>query len=314
MAGAATTEVRSAYVAETTPGTIPATPGFTTFLDIAAMKATPTIREQFGQFAGGARVGSATAALPVEGALEGNLIYGNLDDIFETLLQGSWSTDVLKDAKEHNTVTIENTVPAGAAGASKYLRYRGVEAVGGSLTLKSEEEIKYALEFIGMGSDDSAAAIVTGATYTDPTNVTPLVSGIDVGTLAFSGYTLDCMAELTINFNFADREPQPRLGSDFDYCGVTRGAFRPEMTARMYVDTNFTDFYDAARSTQTAFSVTVPMGSISGSKYSLVFPQCKFGATEIDFSEKDVMQNITILPEYESTTNDSVIVLTRAVA
>tara|TARA_R100001086_G_scaffold44729_1_gene19809 strand:+ start:284 stop:1222 length:939 start_codon:yes stop_codon:yes gene_type:complete len=312
MSGISTSLVRSAYVAESTPGTIPSTPGFTTLHAGAQLSAKPKIIEGRSRVAQGARNGQGYAGLEVTGSIEGQLIYGVYDAIIETLLQSSFSSDVMKDGKANTTVAIENTMPAGVGGTNTMLRYRGVEAVGGSISLTSNEAAAFNFSLIGLGSDDATTTAISGATYSDPSEADPLSSGEDVGAITFNGYTLDCMESLEIDFAFEGRDPQPKVSSN-DLCGVSRGDFLPKLMAKMYIEANFLAIYNAARSRHTAFAVTVPLGSVSGEKYTLLFPQCTFGSTEIDTSGTNVFQQVEILPQY-NTSAASVLTLTRAVS
>lgn len=313
MSGIASSQLRSAYVSETTVGTTPATPGFTTLHRPARLAAVPNITYLQSLTGKGARTGQGYNHVAVNGTLESPLVYGVYDDLLATLLQGAWSGDVLKDGKAETTVTIENTVPAGVGGTDTMLRYRGVEAVSGTLNLQAEQAAQLSLTMVGRGSDDATTTAITGATYTDPTAGDPLTSGADVGTITFNGYTLDCMESLEIAFNFEERERQFRVGSN-DLCGITRGNCLPILNANMYIEGNFLDIYNDARGSHTAFSVSVPLGSVSGEKYTLEFPVCRFGSTEIDMSGANVMQAVQIVPYYDDTTEDAVIKLTRAVS
>ena len=313
MSGVSISEVRSAYVNEATTGTIPATPSFTTLHAPARLAAKPEIIWLQSQVAKGARSGQAFGHTPVDGNLESPLVYGVYDDLFATLLQSAWSSDVIKDAKAETTVAIENAFPAGAGGTNTMLRYRGVEAVGGSLNLTASEAAQLSLELVGRASDDGTTTAIVGATYTDPSEGDPLSSGADVGTITMAGYTLDCMQSLEIAFTFEDRDRQPRVSSN-DLCGVSRGKFLPILTANMYVEANFLAIYNAARARHTPFAVTVPIGSVSGEKYTIEFPACHFGETEIDMGGTNIMQQVQIVPIYDGTTENAVIKVTRAVA
>lgn len=312
MAGTASSSIRSAYVAETVPGTIPATPPFKTMHAPIVMSAIPDIIQGRSLLANGGRLGRGIQGIDVKGSYEDSLKYGVNDDLLATLFQSSWATNVLKDGKASNTVAVENAMTAGVGGTLTYLRYRGVEALSGKLALKAKTAAQISLELFGIGSDDATTTIVTGATYTDPTDIDPISSGADVGTITMAGYTLDCMEALDIDFAFEGRDPQPRIASD-DFCGVTRGAFLPVLTANMYIETNFLAIYNAARENHTAFAVTIPIGSVTLKKYSIVFPKCRFGSTEVDFSGTSAMQKIMILPEYDSVTSCTG-QITRAVA
>lgn len=313
MTGTSASQVRSAYVSEATAGTTPATPGFTTLHTLARMTATPAAIEHRSQVSGGARLGHGIQEIDVTGEIPATpLVYGVYDDLLATLMQGAWSSDVLEDAKASPTVSIENTLPAGVGGTSTMLRFRGVEATGGTISLASRSAATLALTLAGRGSDDATTTAITGATYTDPTELDPLSSGVDVGTIVFDGYTLDCMESLEIALNFEGREKQAKIGTD-ELCGITRGDFLPVLTANIYIEANFLAMYNAARSrTTSAFSVTVPIGSVTGEKYTLVFPSCHFGSADIDMSAVNTMQTVIINPHY-STSDDHVLEITRAV-
>lgn len=312
MAGASSNDLRSAYVAETTPGTIVATPAFTTSDVRFNINATPSHTRSRTQWAGGAMAGQAVNGYEVGGSVQGSLIYGNYDGWLESLLQGAWSTNVLKDGKATKSFSVENTIPAGAGGTATMLRYRGVEATSGVITAASGEDVNFSFDLMGMGSDASTTTAITGATYTDPTNVTPLAAGLDVGTITMAGYTLNCFNRVEMNFAYEDRDRQRKVGSN-DLCGLTRGAIMPTIRARMFVEANFAAIFDDARINHTAFAVTVPLGSVSGSKYTVEFPECYFGPATTDFGSADAMLDITINAAYD-TTEDCVVKITRAVS
>lgn len=311
MSGTPSSLARSAYVAETVPGTIPSTPGFTTLHQPANMTAIPQIVEGRSRTAKGARKGHGYTGIDVTGTLESPLIYGVYDDFLATLLQGSWASDVLKDGKAEKTVAVETTLPAGLGGTATMLRFRGVEAMSGTLNLTARAAAVLSLQLIGRGSDNGTTTGITGATYTDPTEADPLTSGEDVGTITMAGYTLDCMQSLEMSFAFENRDPQTKVSSN-DYCGITRGDFLPVLTANMYVETNFLAMYNAARGRHATFALNVPLGSVTGEKYTMLFPSCRFGSAEIDQSGKDIMQKVPILPEY-NTSEGAVVKITRGV-
>lgn len=313
MSGTSTNEVRSAFVKEATVGTTPSTPSFATSHRPIRMSAIPNVFEDQSLTGHGARTGRGYGTENVSGTLESPFYYGVYDTLLETLLQGEWGADVLKDGKDTVAVTVENTFPAGNGGTDTMLRYRGVEAVSGTLNLTAEQEARLTLNMIGRASDDSSTSAISGATYTDPPVVNPLLSGGDVGTIVYDGYTLDCMQSLEIAFNFEDREREPRVGSNA-LCGIRRGNFLPTLTANMYVEANFAAIYDDARASHSSFAVTVPLGSVSGEKYTIEFPVCYFGGTEIDMSGTGLMHTVPIVPHYDPDTEEAVVKITRAVS
>jgi len=312
MAGTAQNNLRSAFVAETAAGTTPSTPGFTTSHDPILMVAKPEMFEQPSLTVGGALAGVGIKSIPVTGSIAGALTYGSLDDWFATLMQGAWATNVLKDGKTSSYKTVENRFTAGAGGTNTMLRYRGVQAIGGKLSLGNNQEAQFSLDLLGMGSDDATTTAITGASYTDPTNAVPLTSGIDVGAITLAGYSPGGFQSAEIDFVFDGRTPQT-LVTGLDTGGTTLGAFRPKITAKALVDANFAAIYTAARAAQTAFAVTFNIGSVSGSKYTIAFPKCHFGGGDIDFSGTDLLQNIDMIPIYDSSSS-AVMTMTRAVA
>lgn len=311
MTGIATSQVRSAHILETTPGTTPATPAFNTLHAVAQMKAAAMPLDSASQISRGARFGQNVAGIDVTGTIAGPLVYGVTDNLFATLLQGTWQTNVLRDGKAETTVTVENMFPAGVGGTNTFLRYRGVQAIGGTLNLAARQPITYSFDLAGYQSDNTATAILSGATYVDPTDIDPLSSGVDVGTISMGSYTLDCIESCEISFDFANRNLQPRIASDF-LCGITRGDFRPVITAKIWVEANFAAIYNAARSRHTSFSLSIPLGTVTLKKYTLVFPACRFGETEIDFSGADAFHTVQILPGFD-TSSGAVLTMTRAV-
>lgn len=313
MAGTASSKVRSAHVAEATPGTIPSTPAFSTSHAPILMSAAASVLDHRSMAFGGARQGRSITQIDVTGQIQSApLVYGVYDPWFETLFQGAWTSDVLKDGALVKTRAVENTMAAGNGGTATMLRYRGVEATGGTLSLQARQAAQLSLTLAGRGSDDGSTTAISGATYTDPTEADPLSSGTDVGTITFGSYTMDCMESAEINFAFEGRELQPVIGSD-DLCGVSRGMFLPVITANFYVEANFLAIYNAARSRTTAnFAVSFPIGSVTGEKYTLAFPACNFGPADIDLSGASAMQRIELRPQYD-TSADCVAVLTRAV-
>lgn len=312
MTGTSQSSVRSAFVAETTPGTIVATPGFTNTDDIFDLKADTEIQERFSLAKNGARSGQAVAAIPVAGKLAGELHYGSLDPILETLLQGAWSTDVLKDGRTFKTVSVENMMPAGEGGTNTHLRYRGVRGVGLTLGAEAGGGINYDYDLIGMGSDDATETALSGATFTDPTADIPLVAGTDVGTITMAGYSMDCFSEFELAIQMAGAEPQPKLGSH-DLCGITLGSPRIQLTGAFWLEANMLEKVNAARANHSAFAVALPLGSVSGSKYTVDLPECYFAKVMPDVSAAQVKLPFTINAAYNDA-EACTIKITRAVA
>jgi len=311
--GASSNQLRSAYIKETAIGTTPTTPAFTTG-DPFMLTAGAVLASKRSLPAGGGRDASTPASLPVAGTKRGMLIYGREDDLLETLLQGAWTADVLKDGKTPKTVSVENAIPAGVGGTTTMMRYRGVQAVGGSLIMEANREIEYSFDLRGIGSDDASTSIITGATYSDPTVDVPMVASFDVSVLTVGGGTLDGIQRCEVLFNYEDRTDQPVVGNSFDLNGITPGAFLPEIRLRCFVDANFAAIYNSARDEDVAFVCDINLGRTAGSKYTIDFPDCHFGPSALDFSGAEGFHDIVVLPNYDPTGDSAICKITRAVS
>jgi hypothetical protein len=314
MAGASNTERKTSIVIETTAGSTPATPSFKRLpVNVLNMSANPRVVEQRSIIAGGQRTGISRNGFAVSGSLSSGLIYGEFDDFFESMFQGSFASDVLKNANDTVAMTIEDSIPQGSGGSLAYLRYRGVEATGGTLNLVAGQDAALSFDLIGSGSDDAATSIITGATYADAGSFDTIGSGSDIGTITMSGMgDLDCMRSCEVRFTKEGKDENLRISSD-DLCGISRGAMLPVVAGEFYVEDNFVDIYNASRA-GTSFALTIPIGSVANEKYELFFPDCEFVEAPLVTGENGpAFQNFSIMPKFD-TTEDCTVRLTRNIA
>ncbi len=302
MAGAANNERLVSAVVEATAGTTPTTPAFkrqsfSTF----NMTANPRTTENRSVGARGQRTGVALNGFAVSGTASSGLIYGEFDDFLASLFQADWASNVLKNGAGSKTFTIEDSIPQGQGGALSYLRYRGVEASGGSLSLTAGDNANLSFDLIGTGSDNATPTAISNATYTASTAFDVIGSGSDIGTITMSGLgTLDCMQSAEVQFTYDGKDEQLRIASD-DICGVSRGSMLPTVTGAFYIEDNFMAIYNACRA-GTEFALTIPIGSTTLKKYDLFFPRCKFSEAPLVTGESGpALQNVTVLPMYDTT-------------
>lgn len=304
MAGASNNERVDAYILEVTPGTTPATPAFTKApFDTLQMTGNPRISEAQLIAFGGQRSGIGRNGIAVAGSASGKLLYGEYDTFFESLFQDQWSTNILVNDYEQYTMTIEQSIPEGAAaGTTLYNRFRGVEAVSGTIVITAGSDVEVTFDLIGTGSDDAATAIIAGATYADPTNTNVIGSGADIGTITLGALDpADCIRSLTIDWGVVSKDEQLRISSD-DACGINRGVMRPIITGEFYVEDNFVAIYNAARA-GTDFAMTIPLGSVTAEKYLIEFPSCEFVEAPLTTAlDGPAFQTFRILPKYDATT------------
>jgi hypothetical protein len=185
MSIAASAKSRVAYIAETTWGTIPATPTFleirrtggnletkktTVESDELHLDARPRAVYQVGQ--------------DVSGTYQFELSYGSFDDMLAGVLQSTWASNVISDGVTQQSFTFEETVDIGG-GNFTYSRLAGCEVSSLALTLASRSAVKGSLNLMGQ-VETLDTAIVTGATYTAP-NTNQIETAVTVASLAILG-------------------------------------------------------------------------------------------------------------------------------
>jgi hypothetical protein len=312
-AGAGNIEVINALVPELVAGVTPATPAFKKSPFQINISSIPRVTEQKSKFSRGQRSGVTRSGFTTTGQITGEFIPDEIDDWLASLLQGSWVSDVLVNGQGRSTFTVEDAVPQGeGAAAMNYTRYRGVEAVGGSISLTAGDPSSISFDLLGSGSDDATATPIVGATYADPLKTNGLGSGSDIGLITMSGFgTLGCMSEATIDFTYDGRQEQLRLSND-DPCGISRGAFLPVVTGKFYVQDKFIELYNAARN-GTEFALSIPIGQTTGEKYTFEFPRAQFVESPSEFGEGGpAFQAFKIMPIFDSVA-DGTIKITRKI-
>lgn len=311
--GTASFDVRHSVNPETVPGTTDATPSWKTLHNPIKWEKTATRFHQRSQIAGGAHFGDALLTKDADGNMAGPIVYGVNDQLFETLLQSTWTADAMTDAKLEKTMSCEESFAKGVGGSLAYIRRRGVEAVGATLEADAGSEIKFSMDLAGRQVIDTDTAALAGATYTDPVNKDPLSAATDFGAITFAGFTLDELQSIKINFNYDKRAKQRKMGGTV-LNGITRGAFIPSIEASFYVGTNLPAIYDAANAnTQSSAKLTVNIGSVTLKKYRFEFWKCYVDWSQLDWGGENGFVKLMITPEY-SPSNSGVLTMTRAIA
>jgi hypothetical protein len=311
--GTASFDVRHAFVSETTVGTTPTSPAWKTTHVPVKWEASSTRAHQQSQVAGGAYFGDALLTKDAKGTMEGPLVYFATDQFWESLLQSSWSSDAMTDGKAITAVSMETSFLAGVGGTRNYLRYRGVEAVGGTLKGKAGGEITFSFDLLGREAATATTSALSGATYSDPANKDTMSAATDFGTLSFAGFTLDEMESFDVNFTYSGRDPQRQMGSG-TLNGITRGALTPAINAKFYVGPNFDAMRAAAMSSaQTPAKFTINAGSVTTKKYRWEFWDCYVDFAAMNFDQPTGFVDVRITPAYKPS-NSGVVTMTRAIA
>lgn len=194
-------QVRLADVSETTIGTTPATPTFQVMRyvtsDVKLSKQTDVPNEVRAD----RNVSTITdVGRSVTGTINTLLSYGTFDTWLERLLCSSWATNVLKNGITPKTGTLEQFFEQGAT--DTYIRYQGVRWNTLDLSLTARKSVEANWGIMGIRSPTPTSAIITGATYTDPTTSPVFNAGLNVASLALTGVTNSPkMQKLTMRIN-----------------------------------------------------------------------------------------------------------------
>jgi hypothetical protein len=199
-----------AIVKELVEGTTPATPAFK-YLDIiqgnelkldSKLLSSAVLKQNRGM------AGLAKVATSITGSLKTEFRRDEAYDmLLESALSGTFSGNVLKGSTTDSTYTIEKRMSE--LGVLDYQRFVGMTASKFGLTVDATSFVETTFDMIGMGRSNGSA-IVTGATYTAPTQGV-LLDGTDVGTITIAGLnTIYLSLELSVEHN---REAKFALGN-----------------------------------------------------------------------------------------------------
>jgi hypothetical protein len=298
------------YVAEVVPGTTPATPTFKRFrctgesLDV-------TRKVGFSSELDGMR-GEKNASLLMKngsGALPFELSYATLDDLLESLMRNTWSTDVLVDANLQKTFTVETRFETGTTDIFK--RLTGAEVESLDLSIRAGEIATGSVSFMALNAA-YANAIVAGATYNAP-NTNPVHNGADVGSITLTGVTVGCVPQIDISIK-NNIEQLQCLGS---LSPTDQTAGKLEVTGSLSIVLT-DDEYDVltAASELTQLSLSFNIGKSAGSKYQFEFPAILLENTKVAAESAEsgtVLINTPFRALQASSLSNSVIRVTRAI-
>ncbi len=270
MAFANGSEVRVASVAEVTPGTTPATPTLkvirVTGGGLRTNKATGTSDERRAD-----RNVSAEFMLGKDagGSYDFELTYGSFDDWLEATLQGTWATNVLKNASIPKSFTIEETLELGAT--DSFHRFRGSMINGFSLDISAREKISGSFDLMSI-EEVRAAAIVTGATYTPANTKEPMTASAHVAGLTVGAFPSPKIRRVSLEVT-NNLRTRPVVGSVFS---EVFGSGRFDCTGTIEAYFEDASIYDAVLAHATA-SLAFTVGSVTAEKYNFSMPKIQLG-------------------------------------
>lgn len=308
MISADTSTIKIGYIEEVTEGTTPGTPVFTplrvtsesfkpSYMDEESEEITPT-----GNIADIVRVGAM-----VEGAIGFELIYGNLDDLLESLLRGAWSTDVLVNGVADTSYTFQKYVKVDGSSNDFWMLFTGCSVDKFSLNMESRKRITGSMDFRGMVP--SASATITGSWGSDNTNAVMDASN-DFTLDAFMGVSpLPSISSLTLDITPNTRE-KPEVGSLYS-AGTGRGQVVVSGKVTAYIENK--DLLDEAIAGNFG-ALTITLGSEAAKGYTISIPKVKLTNVEpvAGGNNQDMMFTADWRAKYDSGIGGT-IQITRAV-
>lgn len=263
-------ETRLAYIMETTPGVIPATPtwkvaryvteGLT--LDKQTVSSDEVRPDRN-------RTDITDVGRQVNGPINTLLSYGTFDDWLEALLCGAWSTNVLKNGIIKKTAAFEKTFELGATDV--FTRYVGCRFNTLDLQLNAKQNVTANWGIMGTGSPAASTTIITDATYTDATTTPVMNAALNVGSLAITGVTATPKLQalsLRINNNISAVD----VIGQYDTYDFVYGLF--DVSGSMTAVFENKDLFDAVVN-HSDLSLSFTIGAATLNKYTFAIPKIK---------------------------------------
>ncbi|CAN7295188.1 phage tail tube protein [Agrobacterium tumefaciens] len=263
-------QTRLAYLMETTPGTIPATPSWKTARyvteNVLLEKQTVSSDEVRPDRN---RTDVTDVGRQVSGTINTLLSYSTFDDWLSALLCAEWSTNLLKNGQTIKTAAFEKTFEMGATDV--YTRYVGCRFNTLDLQLNAKQNVTANWGIMGTGSPAASNAIITDATYDAATTTQVLNAALNVGVLTVGGVTASPKLQalsLRINNNIYAVD----VIGQYETYDFGLGLF--DVTGSMTAVFESKDLYDAVvNHSDLALSFTI--GAAANSKYTFTIPKLK---------------------------------------
>lgn len=263
--------------------------------------------------------GVTQASKSCSGGFNFEFSYGTFDDLIESALYSSWSTDVIENGTTESSFMIEK----GMLDIAEYFAYTGMVVNQWSLNLSAGQIVTGSFEFVGGWPVEDGAAIpvsiatnqqtayaggsYVAATTTDVFNAIGNVATLQYDGSDFGAYVSDL--SFTVNNNVRsinavsyDRAVDVVAGK----CDITGS-----MNLYFADDTIYDDFIAGSSGIELTFTLT----DAAGNDYTFLFPEIKLESDTVNSggSDSDVMENISWRAIYDSG-EDSMIKITRSAA
>ena len=288
--------IRMAYIAEVTAGTTPATPAFQVLRVTGESLVSSKQTVQSQEIRADKNVADLVkTGFSVGGTLNSEFSDATFEDLMESVMRSTWSTDELINGITPKSFTFEKTMEAG--GTDVYTRYRGCYVDSMTIAAQARSIVEINMDIMGLGIDDAATTIVSGATYTAATTSEVMPAGTHVGTITVAGATLPAIHGFSLTIASNNRE-QMQIASD-DLAGVALGQCIVTGTLNLYFDSE--DEYNLIVN-HTSAAINIPLGSATGEKYTITMPICKLmsGDPIASGNGNDVAFDVEFQAQYDS--------------
>lgn len=286
IADASSTTV--SYVAEVTAGTTPASPSFKKlrftggglkhiqdFVKSNEIRPDRNVTDQ-------ARVARRT-----EGPFNFELSYGTYDDLIESLMQSTWSTNVIGNGNAKKFFSFEEIFETGAT--DQYKRSKGVCVNTMNLEISAGQIVTGSFGLMGFGEPSLAQAALSGATYAAPNDNPVLTASNDFASFTSSDITSPKIQAISLSITNNMRN-QSVVGS-IDPVGVGSGRFEVSGTATMFFENSEAyDLFLANGYTDLAFS----LGGATALRYDFSLPKIKFLDADLSAGGNDTDVPVTL--------------------
>jgi hypothetical protein len=312
MSRAINAQTRVAIVAETSPGTIPATPAWQVLRVTGETLAVDRKIAKSNELNGYRGEKNAVISQRMgAGSIKGEWTYGTFDVLLQSALRNVWTTNVISDANTPATFAAEVTYNEGGAG-SFYKRLLGTQVDKLAITMKAGAVVTTDVTVKALDAD-FFNALFTGATYVVG-NTNPILVGANVASLTLTSSpatTLDVVPEISMTISNSLKE-YPTLGQ---LALADLGAGKLEVTGAIQCIVSDADYQlvrDAAD--LVPFALTFVIGTTSGSRYQVNVPNVILETPKVESQsiDGDVMFTANWRGLQSTTIGNSVIQITRA--
>ncbi|MDH7971040.1 phage tail tube protein [Sphingomonas sp. AR_OL41] len=288
-------DIQYAIIAETTPGTTPATPAFLRFPNILGdtVQLTNETIQSATIAPGRAGFGVTKAGYKAAGGLKTHF---QRDASVELMLQsgmgGTWTTNVLKAGNTDSYYTLEKRFTE--AGVSYYRQFKNCTT--DKIAISGDATSAIDLSFDVMGTNDArSATMITGATYAN-SGTTRKLTGLDAGTVTIAGVTGQ-YAKFAITIDHT-REAQFALGSanaiGIGTSGMRKVTFDVTMFRRDWS-------IETALLNDTPIAASITFGAVS-TGYTFLFPAVVLTTAPQDVEDNSkLFVTLSFTAQYDTT-------------